>query len=95
MSEQDQWPEVTVTIVRPGGVATVGGVACRVATGYIPGPDDGLLAELASGDAPVPWRSDVIKDEAMASISTRGDLADEFRARLLRHVRRTPHYQHL
>jgi hypothetical protein len=92
MQRDDDWPEVRVTIVRPGGVAVVGEVTCRVATGYLHDPDDGLLEELATGREAVPWRSAAARDEAMASVSTRGDLSDDIRARLLRHVRRTPFY---
>jgi hypothetical protein len=95
MSEQDQWPEVRVTIVRPGGVAVVGDVTVRVATGYLHDPDDGLLEELASGREAVPWRSAAARDGAVASVSARGDLSDEVRARLLRHLRRTPFYEDL
>lgn len=95
MQQSEDWPEVRVTIVRPGGVATVGDVTCRVATGYIHDPDDGLLDELHSGRDAVPWRSAEARDAAMASVSARGDLTDEVRARLLRHVRRTPYYRDL
>jgi hypothetical protein len=95
MQRDGDWPEVRVTIVRPGGVAVVGEVACRVATGYLHDPGDALPEELASGHEAVPSRSAAARDEAMASVSARGDLTADVRARLLRHFRRTPFYEDL
>lgn len=97
MSEQDQWPEVRVVHVYPSGLATLplpDGTAAtvRVTLGHLDAPDGGLLDEVRSGRAPTPWRSAAVREEALTSIATRRDLTEELRARLLRHVGRSPHY---
>lgn len=80
-------PEVRVTIVKPGGTATVkfsdGYETMRVATGYLHDPDDGLIAEMRMGREATPWASRAVRDDAAWSVELRGDLDDETRRDLL------------
>ena len=91
------WPEIQVCFVLPSGVATVpfegGALTCRVAVGHLDAPDTGLIDEMRSGAEPVPWRSAILRDEALRAIEERSDLEDRTRRRLLAHVRRTPWYE--
>jgi hypothetical protein len=100
MSGQDQWPEVRVVHVMPCGTASLPlpdgtAVTCRVTVGHLDCPDTGLLDEVARGREPTPWRSEGVRAEALASIEARADLDATTRARLVRHVRRTPYYEGL
>jgi hypothetical protein len=100
MSGQDQWPEVRVVHVMPCGTASLplpdgSSVNCRVCVGHLDCPDTGLLDEMARGREPTPWRSEAIRDEALAVIDGRSDLDGATQARLLRHVRNSPYFEGL
>lgn len=89
-------PEVRVTIVRPGGTATLtyadGHETMRVATGYLHDPNDGLVAEMDAGREPTPWQSKAVRDDATWSVETRLDLDDGTRERLLDWIAGTPFF---
>jgi prepilin-type processing-associated H-X9-DG protein len=89
-------PEVRVTIVRPGGTATVGYAdgheTMRVATGYLHDPHDGLIAEMQAGREPVPWKSEAIRDEALWTVEIRLGLDDETRRGLLDWIAGTAYF---
>jgi hypothetical protein len=88
------WPDVQVCVVLPSGVATLpfegGAITCRVTVGHLDAPATGLIAEMDAGGDPVPWRSALVRDEALWSIETRIGLDEDVRRRLMAHVRRTP-----
>jgi hypothetical protein len=91
---------VTVTHVFPCGTATLplpegGAVTCRVATGHLDAPDTGLIEEMRRRRKPVPWRSETVRGEALATIEGRADLDQATRDGLLRHVRNSPYYEGL
>ncbi len=89
-------PEVRVTIVRPGGTATLtyadGNETMRVATGYLYDPIDGLLAEMHAGREPTPWQSKAVRDDATWAIETRLDLDDATRRELMDWIAATPFF---
>lgn len=86
-----------ITLVRPGGVATVvfanGAVTQRLCLGYLHDPDDGVLAEMKAPHDPVPWASESVRDEAMQAVSARKDLDDETRTQLLEWIAATPYFE--
>lgn len=84
-------------LITPGGVLTRqfadGAATMRVCLGLLDQSDDGLLLEMRQDRDPVPWESRRARDEALDAIARRGDLTDDEREGLLRHVRRTPYYE--
>ncbi|WP_413873491.1 hypothetical protein [Albidovulum sp.] len=57
------------------------------------GPDDfSAPFELVRGTDPVPWRSQGLRDAAVADLRLRVDLGDALRDDLVRHVAGTPFY---
>jgi hypothetical protein len=91
---------VTVTHVFPCGTATLpvpGGeaVTCRVTTGHLDAEETGLIEEMRRRRKPVPWRSEAVRGEALATIEARADLDGPTREGLLRHVRNSPYYEGL
>jgi len=58
------------------------------------GPDDfGAPFELVRGADPVPWRSQALRDGAVAELGRRAGLDPALRDDLVRHVARTPFYE--
>jgi hypothetical protein len=88
--------------VTPGGCAverfsdgTADGAtwdAARVCLGHVDDPHDGLLAEIEGNRDPVPWVSARVKADALAQVGAMIRIADADRARLLAHIRATPHF---
>lgn len=90
-------PEVTCTLVRPGGVVTKafadGAATMRICLGYLHDPDDGLLAEMKAKHDPVPWASKAVRDEAVQVVSVRADLRDDIRDQVLIWIAATPYFE--
>lgn len=88
---------VHVTIVKPGGTATVkfsdGYETMRVATGYLHDQHDGLIAEMTEGRDATPWASRALRDEAAWSVEVRGDLDDATRRDLLDWIAGTAYFE--
>ena len=88
---------VQVTVVRPGGTATVkfaeGYETMRVAVGYLHDPNDGLIAEMQAGRDATPWASRAVRDDAAWSIELRGDLDDATRGHLLDWIASTAYFE--
>ena len=87
---------IQVTIVKPGGTATVkfsdGYETMRVATGYLHDADDGLIAEMREGRDATPWASRAVREDAAWSIELRGDLEDATRKDLLDWIAGTAYF---
>ncbi len=87
---------VQVTIVKPGGTATVkfsdGYETMRVATGYLHDPSDGLIAEMRMARDATPWASRGVRDDAAWSVEVRADLDDATRQDLLDWIAGTAYF---
>jgi hypothetical protein len=66
--------------------------AARVCLGHVDDPHDGLLAEIDRGSDPVPWVSARVKADALAHVRAMTRMPADQRARLLAHIRATPHF---
>lgn len=87
---------IHINFINPCGVGTIafadGAITCRVATGYIEDPKCGLLAEMKAGGERVPWRSEAVRDEAIASIQGRSFMGEAVRQALVSWIEGTPFY---
>ena len=88
---------IQVTVVMPGGTATVsyadGRETMRVCLGYLHAPDDGLIAEMREGRPKTPWASAELRDETLWAVEMVDDLEDAERRRLMQWVRETPYFE--
>jgi hypothetical protein len=88
--------------VTPGGIATerfpgeteadATYDTARVCLGHVDDPHDGLIVEMETGRERVPWASARVKAEALERVAAMTRMPADQRARLLAHIRATPHF---
>lgn len=92
-----EWPDIQIAYIAPSGIATLpvagGAIVCRVVLGHIDASDTGLIREIEKQREPVPWLNKQVRQEAISRIQEREDLTEGERARLLKHIKKTPWYE--
>jgi hypothetical protein len=92
----------SITFVSPSGVMALptaeGAYTVRTfiegCVLHVDAPDDGLIAEMASGREPIPWENAEQRDAAVRQIrDERHDQSDELRERLVGWIEATGWYE--
>ena len=91
--------EIITSYVLSGGVClkqfAEGHLTVRTVLGWIHAPE-GIIAELdgtMAGEA-IPWESKAIRYEAIGQLARWPGMAEDLRARLIAHVRKSAYYEH-
>jgi hypothetical protein len=66
----------------------------RISSGHLDEPENGLVAEMMSGRAPVPWASVKTREAHLALLTEATWIEDGLKARILEYVQKTPAYDY-